>query len=60
MESKRKREINMVSDPLFTNRNEHDAFEGHGKGEVTEKVLDPPFTNLVQRSDSDEEPMLIG
>ena len=40
--------------------NKHDAFEGHGKGDVTSKASDPPFTNLIQRSDSDEELMLIG
>jgi len=66
MASKREREISMVSDPPFINlvqgsyRNEHDAFEGHGKRNVTSKVLDPPVTNLIQKSDSDEEPMLIG
>ena len=32
----------------------HGAFEGHGKEDVTSKVLDPPFTNLIQRSNSDE------
>ena len=37
----------------------HKIFEGHMKGGVTSKVLDPPFVNLVQRSDSSEEPMLI-
>ena len=48
----------MVSDPPSTNlvqrsdHNEHDAFEDHGKGDVTSKVSDPPFTNLVQRSET--------
>jgi len=56
----------MTSDPPFTNliqgsgRNEHNAFEGHEKEDVTSKVSDPPFINLFQRSDSDEELMLIG
>jgi len=36
------------------------AFEGHGKGDVISKVSDPPSTNLTQRSDSDEKPMLVG
>jgi len=36
------------------------ALEGHGKEDVTSKVSDPPFTNLTQRSDSDEKPMLVG
>ena len=36
------------------------TFEGHGKEDVTSKVSDPPFTNLTQRSDSDEKPMLVG
>jgi len=59
------RGISMVSNHPFTNivqgsdRNEHDVFEGHGKGDVTSKVSDPPFTNLVQKSDSDERFMLI-
>ena len=32
----------------------YDAFEGHGKEDVTGKVSDPPFTNLTQRSYNDE------
>jgi len=28
--------------------------------DITSKVLDPPFTNLVKRSDSDRKPILIG
>ena len=59
MASKRERGISIVSDPLFTDRDEHDAFEGYGKGDVTSKVSDPSFTNLVQGSDNNEEPMLI-
>ena len=35
------------------------AFEGHRKEDVTSKVSDSPFTNLTQRSDSVEKPMLI-
>ena len=56
----------MVSDPPFTNliqgsgRNEHNAFEGHEKEDVTSKISDPLFINLVQIGDSDEELMLIG
>ena len=60
MASKRERVISMVSDPLFTDHNKHDAFEDHGKGNITSKVSDAPFTNLVLRSDSDGEFMLIG
>ena len=37
----------------------HRIFEGHKKWDVISKVSDPSFTNLVQRSDNDEEPMLI-
>jgi len=51
--------ISIVSDHLLTDHDEHDAFEGYGKGDVTSKVSDPSFTNLVQRSGSDEERMLI-
>ena len=36
------------------------GFEGHRKEDVTSKVSDPPFTNLTQRSDSNEKPMLVG
>ena len=36
------------------------GFEGHRKKDVTSKVSDLFFTNLTQRSDSDEKPMLIG
>ena len=38
----------------------HRIFEGHKKGDITSKVSDPLFTNLIQRSYSDEESMLIG
>ena len=56
----------MVSDSPFTNlvqgndRNEHDAFEGHGNENITGVVSDTPFTNLIQGSDSNEELILIG
>ena len=45
---------------ILPDHNEHGIFEGHGKKDVTRKVSDPPFTNLVQSSDSNEKPMLIG
>ena len=45
---------------ILPDYNEHGAFEGHGKEDVTSKVSDPPFTNLVQRSDSDKKLKLIG
>ena len=63
--SKRKWGISIISDPPFTNlvrgsdRNEHDAFEGHEKGHVTSKVSDHPFINFIKRSDSEKEPLLI-
>ena len=51
MVSTRERETNMVSDLFFTNliqgsdRNEHDAFEGHGKGTspVRSQILPSPI-----------------
>ena len=49
-----------VMSRIFPGHNEHGAFGGHGKEDVISKVSDPPFTNLTQRSDSDEKPMLIG
>ena len=48
-----------VMSRILPDHNEHGTFEGHGKEDVTSKVLDPPFTNLAQRSDSDKKPMLI-
>ena len=36
------------------------AFEGHRKEDISSKVSDPRFTNLTQRSDSDEKPKLVG
>ena len=49
-----------VRSRILPNHNEHGAFEGHGKENVTSKVSDSPFTNLVQRSGSKEKPMLFG
>ena len=49
-----------VRSRILSDHNEHGAFEGHKKEDVTSKVSDPPFTNLVQRSDSNEKLMLIG
>jgi len=48
-----------VMSRIFPDRKEHGAFEGHGKGDVTSKVSDPPFTNLIQRSDNNKKSMLI-
>ena len=45
---------------ILLDHNEHEAFEGHEKEDVTSKVSDPPFTNLTQRSDSDKKSMLAG
>ena len=36
------------------------ALAGHEKEDVSNKVSDPPFTNLTPRSDIDEKLMLIG
>jgi len=44
---------------ILPDHNEHGTFEDHGKEDVTNKISDPPFTNLVQRSDSNEKFMLI-
>ena len=49
-----------VNSRILPEHNEHGVSEGHGKEDVTSKVSDPPFTNLVQRSDNDEKFMLIG
>ena len=38
----------------------HGTFEGHGRKDVNSKVPDPSFTNLIQRSNSNEKCMLIG
>jgi len=48
-----------VMSQIFLDHNKHGAFEGHRKEDVTSKVSNPPFTNLIQRSDSNEKPMLI-
>jgi len=44
---------------ILPDHNEHGVFEGHEKVDITSKVLDSPFTNLIQRSDSNEKPMLL-
>jgi len=49
----------LVRSQILLDHNEHGTFEGHGKDDVTSKVSDPPFTNLVQRSDNDKKLMLI-
>ena len=41
---------------ILPDYNEHGTFEGHGKEDATSKVSDPPFTNLVERSDSTKNP----
>jgi len=48
-----------VMSQILLDHNEHGAFEGHGKEDVTSKISDPPFTNLIQISDSNEKFMLI-
>jgi len=45
---------------ILPDYNGQGTFEGHGKEDVTSKVSNPLFTNLVQRSDIDEKSMLIG
>jgi len=40
---------------LLPDHNEHSAFEGHEKEDVTNKVSDPLFTNLVQRSENNKK-----
>ena len=44
---------------ILPEHNEYGAFEGHKKEDITSKVSDPLFTNLVQSSDSNEKTMLI-
>jgi len=44
---------------ILLDHNEHGTFEGHEKEDVTSNVPDPPFTNLIQRNDSNEKLMLI-
>ena len=45
----------LVRSRILLDHNEHGVFEGHGKEDVTSKVLDPLFANLIQRSDSNEK-----
>ena len=49
-----------VMSRILPDHNEYGAFKDHGKEDVTSKVSDLPFTNLIQRSDNNEKPMLIG
>jgi len=48
-----------VKSRILPDHNEYDPFKGHEKEDVTNKVSDPLFTNLIQRSDNNEKPMLI-
>ena len=48
-----------VMSRVLPGHSEYGTFEGHGKENVTSTVSDSPFTNLTQRSGSDEKPMLI-
>jgi len=48
-----------VRSRIRPDHNEIGTCEGYGKEDVTSKVSDPPFTNLFQRSDSNEKLMLI-
>ena len=41
---------------ILPDHNEHGAFKGHEKEDVTSKVSDPPFTSLVQRSSATKNP----
>jgi len=50
----------LVISRILPSHSEYGAFEGHEKEDVTRMVSDPLFTNLTQRSDGDEKPMLIG
>ena len=43
-----------VMSRVLPGHSEYSIFEGHGKEDATSKISDPPFTNLTQRSDSDE------
>ena len=49
-----------VRSQILPDHNEHGAFEIYEKEDIISEVSDPPFTNFVQRSDSNEKPMLIG
>jgi len=50
----------LIRSRILPDHNEHGTFEGHRKVDVTSKVSNPPFTNLIQRGDNNEKPMLIG
>ena len=45
----------LVRSQILPDHNEHGTFEGHGKENGTSKVSDPPFTNIVQRSDNNKK-----
>ena len=49
-----------VMSRILPGHSEYGVSEGHMKEDVISRVSDPPFTNLTQRSDSDEKPMLVG
>ena len=49
----------LVMSRILLDHNEHGAFKGHEKEDVTSKVSDSLFTNLIQKSDSNEKLMLI-
>ena len=44
-----------VRSRILPDHNKHGAFEGHKKEDVTSKVSDPPFTNFIQRSESNKK-----
>jgi len=48
-----------VMSQILPDRNKHGACEGQRKEDVTSKVSDPPFTNLVQSNNNNEKPILI-
>jgi len=40
---------------ILSDHDEHGAFEGHEKEDITSKISDPPFTNLMQRGNSNKK-----